>query len=236
MPKRSKAPTYYVRRAMAEKSNPKESSYHLEVDRADRYSIRSRSLNRAFFEIDELYASFLREFFSKENIVEVLRSLHKNKKRPVRILDDGAGWDGAFVAGLKQKLKEAGLKSHTIALNLNNSDELRSHVANGRINEVHIGDAGRYVPDKPVDAIFSTVGSLNYFTSKASKNHLLKFAHCLRKGGILVAMVFGEKLKSITPGYLHGIEIAFGKQGFRAKIYRPNKESEPILILMIQRI
>ena len=117
------------------------------------------------------------------NIVDSLEGL---KRKKLVIVDDGAGRKGRFLVELKKALLERGIKSRTIAVSLRKRKGIERNREKGLIDEAAYGPAEEYVPREPVDAIFSVLGSVQYVQNLVKKDHLLKYAHSLRKGGIMM--------------------------------------------------
>jgi hypothetical protein len=189
------------------------------------------------------------------SIVDALVGLGRKK---LTIVDDGAG-KGHFLAELKPMLKEKGIESETIALSVSRRLTLWMKKKKGLIDEVFLKDAAEFVPKKPVDAIFSFFGSISYIEDLVRKEHVLKFAHSLRKGGIMavglnVVRVMGEsRAGDIHRGLsrdpidrimsleteMKGIERAFEKRGFEASFVPsglPSRKAYPNWMLILKRV
>lgn len=217
-------------------------------------NLRSYSdYNRTF---ENGFKSFLK-LGPTANFADALSTIHKSNQ-PMRILDEGAG-RGYFLAELKEILKKRGIKTITTALTLHNNPELENSRRAGMINEVVVGNAEFFVPKKPFDAIFSMYGSLGYTLPQLRKEHLLKFAYSLRRGGIMmVGFKFkyeGIELSDVNRGLsgnpkkqrdiskglsleneMEGIERTFEKRWFDAKFYSvEGTRSMPNWMLIVRR-
>ncbi len=116
-------------------------------------------------------------------LVDALEGMRRKK---LTIIEDGAGRNGRFLVEVKKALLERGIKSRTIAVSLRKRKGIEKNLKKGLVDEAAYGPAEEYVPKKPVDAIFSVFGSVQYVQNLVKKDHLLKYAHSLRKGGIMM--------------------------------------------------
>ncbi len=116
-----------------------------------------------------------------ENVAKALAP----KTRPLRVLDDGAGF-GLALARLKEKLQKQGIQTHTTAVVLRPHKKLSELHAKRRIDHVHAGLSEFFDPKKPQDLILSIRGSMLTTLPEFRKDLLLKYCHSLAKGGVLV--------------------------------------------------
>ena len=240
----SKAPKFYRDRIRKlRKTSPGKKSLT--------YAIGHRRENRGYREYNFLFRKAL-----GGSIIEALIALGR---KSLEIIDDGAG-DGRFLKEIKKKLSKAGIKSRTIALSLGGNENLALKRKLNHIDELKLGSAEDFLPEKPADAIFSFLGSISYVEDLVRKEHLLKFAHSLKKGGI---MMVGFELQTerreskhgiIARGLsrnpkqyqeieseteMKGIEKAFYKQGFDAKFSRSNiltQQGYPNWVIIVRRV
>ncbi|HLC92419.1 MAG TPA: hypothetical protein VJH23_01790 [archaeon] len=188
-------------------------------------------------------------FGSGHDIVHEMKGMHSTVKRKLRILEDGSG-GGQFIGTLKSVLESEGIPSETTATTLHDNYFLSILKKEGLIDNVVKGAMELYVPERPVDAIFSMMGSVNYTIGELRKDHALKLANSLAPHGfMLVAFGFEDDKYSIKGGlskkpkpknvdtqtYFKGIEKAFAKHGFLAKIYRLRVRGSPNFGLLVKR-
>jgi hypothetical protein len=146
------------------------------------------------------------------------------KRNPFRILEDGAG-HGIGLAGLNEELSRMGITTHTTALTLKTNPQLEKLKQEGAISEIVPGLAEFYIPKKPFDAIISVAGSMTHTPNRITKEHLLKFAYSLKRGGIMLVdfhpgQLYSKNMYSRknTEKFLSGLENSFRKRGFEAQI------------------
>lgn len=174
-------------------------------------------------------------FFKKSSPLDIHQALKivaseigsGTKNCPFRILEDGSG-HGVALEELNTVLKKYGMNTIVTATSLKTNPQLEHLKKEGKINSIVTGNAEFFVPTKPVDAIISVAGSLQHNIPMITKNHLLKYAYSLKRGGIL--------LMSFHPGWLYakglysrkqpvkfmnGVLNSLKKKGFEAVIY-PN--------------
>jgi len=251
--RKAKGPAYHVKRLerIAEKDVPRWRE-HLERAAGQERMAREK---QPFCWIDDRtykkhYSPFFREalgkFFLGKGRLEILDALAMvpmGKGRPLVVLEDGPG-KGHFLVAAGKGLAEKRIPNRTLGLAFEKSPMLAARERKGRIRQIITGPAELFVPNKPVDAIVSFYGSITYALPEMRKEHLLKFAQSLRKGGIMMAGFDLNALKGINllkygpESFLRGVERAFAKRGFRAKIYpKPETfaENSPSHILIVQR-
>ncbi len=159
----------------------------------------------------------------------------------VNMLEDGPG-KGLFLDQLLTRMK---LKHIPYSVDIISLDPF--HSVEHSIHRKHIGLAEEFVPDRQYDLIFSNAASINYAHYKWQREHLLSFAHSLRKNGLMVVGFYLSKTKSPaavnftllknTPDReiqrrakykdwegpwnheMNGIARSFQKQGFNAQFY-----------------
>lgn len=204
----------------------------------------------------ESYNPFFRqglgEFFNKSaplSIHQALKLIAKETRRgttnnPLRILEDGAG-QGVAISELETELTRLGLKTKNSTLTLKSNPKLEALKKSGVISEINLGRAEFYVPQKPVDVIISVAGSISHLLPRLQKEHLLKFAYSLRRGGILLASFSPQILSSKrdyskreNEKFMQGIVKSFQKRGFQAQII-PNHQNVadmPTHMLIVRRI
>ena len=184
------------------------------------------------------FGSGLAKFFNKGlqlSIEDALLMIQRAKGQPLRIVEDGPG-KGIFLSQLKAILAKKGVKTITTGLAFRNNPELKDALKAGRIDCVENGPAELFVPKKPVDAIFSLCGSLYYVEQEVGVRHLLKFAYCLKKGGLLMVGGINLSEKKISL-----VKKTLERTGFKVGIYeRPSEFPQypymPPDILIAQRM
>ncbi len=245
----SKGPRHYVKKikGIASKNQAL-------ANRIERYKTKAGKIaikRRGYTDYNKLF-----KIGFNKSIIETLVGMGKKR---LSIIDDGAGV-GNFLAEIKSQLLNKGIISKTTALTLTPNENLEKRKINGVIDNVVVGPAEYYVPKKPVDAIFSLFGSITYTDPSVRKEHVLKFAHSLKKGGIMmVGFHFVKSFDRLSSESIlwglsknpnpsrrmkietetRGIEKAFRKQGFEAKFTRLNpisSEQLPNYILIVRRI
>ena len=197
----------------------------------------------------EMYDTCFRQALSG-GILNALLKVRRRKNRLLVVIEDGAG-EGLFLSSLKKSLNGKGVPSELIALSLLNHPSLVAKRKRGEIDRIVVGPAELYLPKKPADLIVSMYGSIQYAHDLLKKEHVLKFANSLRKGGIMligfsspflerarerldrgIGDVSEESMphwlrreKAIELGFqdLKKIEKAFAKRGFEAKAYASEK-------------
>jgi len=158
----------------------------------------------------------LGDFFNTKrplNIEDALLKIPRKKGKPLRIIEDGPG-KGIFLSQIKHLLTKKGIKSITTGLAFRNNSKLKAALKAGEIDYIKTGPAELFVPKEPVDAIFSMCGSLNYAKEGMEITHLMKFAQCLKKGGLM--MIGGTNLKSKD---LNVVKKTLERKGFKVRDY-----------------
>lgn len=152
------------------------------------------------------------------------------KKHPFTIIDDGAG-KGLALAELKEEMKKYGVETKTIALTLAPNEHLESARKSGKINQVISGPAEFFLPKKSVDAIISLAGSIQHTIPVLTKDHFLKFAYSLKRGGVLMMSFHinfhyppNHPARKNTKQYLQGLVNSLNKRGFEARVGLNEKE------------
>ena len=102
------------------------------------------------------------------------------------------------------------------------------------IDEVVLGPAENFIPEKPFDAIISLFGSIHYTLSSLRKEHLLKFAYSLKKGGLML-IGFEPLEEPFSTAMRKGIERSFAKRGFEAEFFLTKDSILPYWILFVKR-
>ena len=182
------------------------------------------------------------------DLVEALKRIPGRKGRKMVVVDDGAG-QGNALAGIKERLEKLGIGCEAVALAFETSPELEEKVKAGKIDRVVAGPAERFVPKKQVDAVVSYYGSVHYTLEDLKREHLLKFAYSLRKGGLLLVGFDSNRGGRVSAEAVfeerrmqRAIVRAFEKRGFRAGVYQKPRELErsvrqkvPDFMLIVQR-
>lgn len=198
------------------------------------------------------FSQGLKEFFKKSAPLSIHNALtivaqetkRGTKKNPLQILEDGAG-QGVALTELNKELTKLGIKTQNTVLTLQTNPKLESLKKQGVISEIIPGRAEFYLPKKPVDVIISVAGSISHVIPKLTKEHLLKFAYSLRKGGILIASFDPITLyskrnysKKESEKFLQGIITSFQKRGFHAQITTNHAKvpDMPTHMLILRRI
>ncbi|MBI5553251.1 MAG: hypothetical protein HY917_00755 [Candidatus Diapherotrites archaeon] len=181
--------------------------------------------------------------FVASTILEVLSMIPCSPKKPLEILEDGPG-KGRFIQTLRRKLIENRVPVKTTAVAIHHIPELERLKESGELDALVVPKSASlglpgaefFVPDRPLDAIFSMFGSIHYTLPELRKDHLLKYAHALKPGGIMFAGfdTFTDVKKEPFPD----IERSFAKQGFKAKFFNLHFGGRvfPDTILLVQRL
>ena len=213
--RRMKGSEYHVRRVKkAMKAQPEVWARRFRKIE-ERASARAWREGRAFWD----YRVLLESVLPNRSIIGTLVGMRK--RRPLRILEDGAG-KGIAAAELKSELAKKGIKSEVIGLSLTKEAELLERESRGEIDRVVVGKAELFVPKKPFDLILSVTGSTTHTLPSARKDHLLKFAHSLSRGGVMLVCFQLDLRKFKDHGDflqedMQGVVRAFDKRGFDAK-------------------
>ncbi len=199
--------------------------------------------------------SKLNDFFHEVGGISLLGEatrLAHMRKRPVRILEDGPGF-GYFIQDWIALLRKAGVKTNVSVLSLSEYPSLNGLKKEGIIQELNMGPAEKYVPKQEQDIIVSVFGSVSYALRDVQKDHLLKLAHSLSRGGVMLAGL-GIKphespgssqwsflqhpfARKVSPEeQLYAIERAFAKRGLVAKFFTfENSDNMPNHLLVVRR-
>ncbi len=218
--------------------------YYLEKARKDRASNNRQDLialtkygnwetRRGIGLYNETLSS-LKSFFKNNSIhgiEDIASSIPRGKNSVLRVLDDGAG-DGRFLEELKQKMLSKNIPTNTVALSLTKNPKLLEQKRQKTVDEVFVGLAEKWVPEKPFDLIVSFFGSINYAIPGLQKDHLLKFAHSLKKGGVMIARL--DLPEPIQRKAIAGIEKSFEKRGFKARFYYIGEEAYDLIVQRIR--
>jgi len=175
-----------------------------------------------------------------KSIVDALRVIPRKEGTPLTIIHDGIGEKARFSTELKSKLNKLKISSRIIGFSLEPSPEAKAKVGTVLWRLVE-GPAEKHLPKKPVDAIISEFGSIDYAYPKVQKNHLLKLAYSLKKGGILMAGLGGGTI--VDKRFMTGVVKAFQKRGFEARFGKPKLFSPlvnfsgtyPTFVLFVRR-
>lgn len=201
-------------------------------------------------------ASHLQRFFgANESITlqELLVRL-KKRKRALRLLELGAG-TGEVLRGLVLAARAKTIPTDATALTLPDSTrasfnqllEENARTAQGeKAYSIVEAKAEEFIPTKKYDFIFDSYGPMSYTLRRARKDLLLKYAHSLHVGGVMIVRFdaaperspsqrkptgkhpfhviaptlssFRAVLRQPFEEEVRGIERALQKQGFRAQI------------------
>lgn len=156
-----------------------------EAQRHDLMRRENESIWVTWRHLDQYLAGF-EPFISKINLLEFLKNKSTTQKRPVRILDDGAG-EGNALRDLKHAANSINIPTHTTALSFKTKTDLETAKRYGWLDEIVEGHSEFFIPKKGYDLIFSIKGSTTYTLPQLRKEHWLKLAHCLNKGGLMLA-------------------------------------------------
>ena len=160
---------------------------------------------------------------NKEILQVMVEYSIKNKKKVMKVLDDGAG-RGVFLSDLKEmwetfrKMDTKNPKLETTAIVLNKKDLKRA-----KIDKVYVGDVSKYVPKEKFDFIFSVFGGFAHSTPHLQREILLKHLYSLEKGGYGFFGFFSEHKKE----YADAFTKKLSKMGFEAKYHNFKKENNP---------
>lgn len=175
-----------------------------------------------------------------KDLLNKLVELAIKLRRPLRVLDDGAGV-GRFLQYTKKELLARGVKTITTAVALEPQPELRTMHAEGTLDKLHIGLAETFLPEEKQDVIFSVFGSIEYTLPEFKRRILLKYSHSLNKGGFAVVGVqlgFHSNEEGRANAFKSAVVNSFAKQGFFAQFYN-YEDSDPNIpkdILFIRRL
>jgi len=153
------------------------------------------------------------------DIPELVKEQLANKK-PVRILDAGAG-DGNVLAELK---KMFGDKVETHAMSLGTSYELMKKLENGQVDKVHNIAIDAWLPKQEYDFIVSYMGGIMY--SHHPFIATLKLAHSLSLGGVALVHTGDHR---ISETQISVFKKFLERHGFDLKVLNPTQ-------MMITRI
>ncbi len=209
--------------------------------------------NRGYHEsYNPFFRQGLGEFFKKSStlsIHEAIKLIAEETKRgttnnPLRILEDGAG-QGIALSQLETELNRLGIKTKNSTITLNSNPQLEALKKRGILSEINLGRAEFYIPKKPVDVIISVAGSISHIIPRLQKDHLLKFAYSLRRGGILLASIAPQNFyskkdysKKEAEKFMKGIVKSFQKRGFQAQIISNQQKipNMPTHMIIVRRI
>jgi len=161
-------------------------------------------------------------------ITDFLLEKYAENKKPVKVLDDGAG-QGRFLAELKQQLTDKKIPIKTTAVSL--SDKI--YEKNRKyIDHFIFKDAKDLELTQKYDLITSYFGSIHYSLPAIRDQIIKKYAFALNKNGIAI-LRFTEYLKEPTAKNLDWIKM-LEKVGFSvtAKISQPDSSSREWLLLI----
>lgn len=251
----SRAPEFYVKRVESMNKRFKRDAemrcFRVKAGHIDGHPHKFTT-DRELYQYNFFFSPALRDFFGKRiSIADALLQIPRGKNQALRICEDGPGKGYA----LNELIRDIGekVKVDATALTMVPEKELLSSAEYLPIKIV-IGDAETFVPKKPIHSIISFFGSVHFSQTdsrfyKVTKDHLLKFAHSLTKGGLMLTAMYDEKIESqfsemkkIEKRFKE-IEASFLKRGFKAKFYLiPHGEgyvsgakSWPNLVFLIRR-
>jgi len=179
------------------------------------YRIYSR--NRGYPEYNNMIKYLeLGEELKNKPILDIIGEYSiKNKKKVIRVLDDGAG-RGVFLTDLKEmwetyrKIGRISSELKTTAIVLNKKDLNRA-----KIDNVYEGDVSEYLPKEKYDFIFSVFGGFAHSTSYLQREILLKHLFSLEKGGYGFFGFFTEHKRRYTDIFVKKLN----KMGFQAEYH-----------------
>ncbi|QQR92942.1 MAG: hypothetical protein IPJ89_01705 [Candidatus Iainarchaeum archaeon] len=203
--------------------------------------------HRSYDEITGLWRN------AKIGIINRLIRRGKNNRGKLHIWEDGPG-RGYFGGILKEELDVVGIRTHLVATTLDakSIDPYEKKL----FDEVHAGKSELFVPRKPFDFIFSTIGSVNYMHSSLRKQHILKMAYSLAHGGQMFVSFYhrplaqeNERRKAVVGSLLQkppkksmhtteemaAIEKAFAKRGFTAKFHYLDPEASIVGLHVVRK-
>jgi len=217
---------------------------------------RAWTENRRLTDYDTIFVERLNQFFGTgrrhTSIADYLADMTHARKRKLTILEDGVG-DGVIANDIKIFLQapHRGVNEtkqpHITGLTLKENSRTKFWKERRKLDEVHKNIGEFYVPKKQVDVILSTYGSIHYTPFPLLQDHLLKFAHSLKKGGLMMAVFdptmrlrggitnieqWQQEVNYIKINKLH-IENKFARMGFKAGIYENNDDQ---FVIVVQRI
>ena len=247
-----KSVSYYnarIRRAFAAKKRTIRGHYERKFPQSYR---RDRTLEIQNASV----ASHLQAFFEARapiSLQDLLVRL-KKRKRPLHVLELGAG-TGEVLRGLAVAAHAHKIGIDATALTLPDRSRasfnqlLKENARIGKgVNGYTIVEAKaeEFAPTKKYDFIFDSYGPMSYTLRRARKDLLLKYAHSLQVGGVMIVRfdaapatdhrqqrqhgkwpfhviahtlsAFRGVLRQPFEEEARGIEKAFQKQGFRAQI------------------
>ncbi len=210
------SPEFHLKKTL-EKIETKKTEFKNKISQ---YSSKEKLRNWGDTRNYKMYDNFFKKILNK-NILSKIRSIPRKKGKQLVVLEDGPGYNALFLDSLKTQLNKLNISSKTIALSLNPSEKLKAQ--QGKAIDILVkGPAEKYLPKEKIDLIVSLFGSIHYTLPLTQKNHLLKLAHSLNKGGVmLVGFSFRENFDVFDQKRdLKGIIKALKKRGFKAKFKR----------------
>jgi len=144
---------------------------------------------RSYEEHNAIFAPALRAFGLPGNELFDVFGRLRPARRPLRIFEEGAGAYASFATDLKSRLQEKSIDTEITILNAHRSKFIDNLKEGKRPDRVIVKRGEFYYPRKKQDVIVSVYGPLHYTISPLRKDHLLKLAHSLNKGGLLMARI-----------------------------------------------
>jgi len=246
-PAKPKGPAFFAGRVRASLADKSVRDKYAEELRRNTVTARQGFWNfrRSLRKYSIFFGVSLCDFLGRNvSIVDAIVSL-RPKGQTVRLLEDGAG-AAVALSELKKEIEARGVKCEATALGIHHKELLADAVAKGRINQFVVKPGELFVPKKPVDAIISVLGSIDYALREHRKDTLLKFAYSLRRNGLLLAGFTGypfnpressERSEEKMQVQFRHLEKSFVKRGFRARVYRSEGDlTMPDWILIVQRV
>ncbi|MDO8627674.1 MAG: class I SAM-dependent methyltransferase [Candidatus Diapherotrites archaeon] len=182
----SRAPRFYAERIRTKLKKPevfeKLEHRHLQLLNEAKGWNTGRDFHACY---NPFFSIGLRKIGLGKNLIDILSRIPRQKKQPLKILEDGPG-EGIFLTELKEQLGIKGIISQTTALAMHHMIELQQLKILGELDKIIKKSTEEFIPEEQYHAIFSVYGGISYTLQELRKDIILKFAHSLVKGGVLM--------------------------------------------------
>lgn len=188
--KRPKGPAHYQQRIIdkvrgSDKTRKDLINRHLRLKKCARPGFDQWTHDRSYNIYNAAFGPFLADFGLRNDILDSLLLIRRGKKTPLRIFEEGPG-EGVAVSKLKQMLSSRRIRARTTVVDMNYKDVLGERKLIGGIDDVVRKKAEFFYPKEKQHAIISLFGPTHYTISDLRKDHVLKLAHSLKPGGVMM--------------------------------------------------